>query len=345
MTAVLGPDVMGSAAAARLLEDGVIEDEIGPLAGRPVLAVVLDDAAAVARIARVGPACVVVGIAPSGLALDPAPDVDVLLTDVPNAGRPWVTHEDGLDAALATISDAVARSPIAAVTLAQLLRVGRTLDVDGALVAESLAYSTLQAGPAFRAWLEAKPARGARADAGPPVIVERTGAVLRIVLNRPAVRNAFSAAMRDGLVEGLRLAAADTSITSVEVRGEGPSFCSGGDLDEFGTLPDPATAHLIRTSRSAGWWVHRVRDRVAFHVHGACVGAGIELPAFAHRVVARADATFHLPEVGMGLVPGAGGTASIPARIGRQRTAWLALTGARIDTTTALEWGLVDEVV
>jgi enoyl-CoA hydratase/carnithine racemase len=336
---------MGSAAAARLVEDGVVEDEVGPLAGRPVLAVLLDDADALVRIARVAPACVVVGVAPPGFDLALTPDVDVLLTDARSPGRPWVTHADGLDAALAEISSAVERSPIAAVTLAQLLRLGRALDVEGALVAESLAYSTLQAGPAFRAWLDARPARDARLDEGPPVLVERTGNTLSIVLNRPAVRNAFSAAMRDGVVEGLRLAAADASITSVEVRGEGPSFCSGGDLDEFGTLHDPATAHIIRTSRSAGWWVHRSRDRVTFRVHGACVGAGMELPAFAGHVVAHRDASFHLPEVGMGLVPGAGGTASIPTRIGRQRTAWLAITGAHIGASTALDWGLVDDVV
>jgi enoyl-CoA hydratase/carnithine racemase len=79
-------------------------------------------------------------------------------------------------------------------------------------------------------------------------------------------------------------------------------------------------------------------------VHGACVGAGVELPAFAGRVVARPDARFRLPEVAMGLVPGAGGTVSIPRRIGRQATALLALTGDTIDAPTALALGLVDEI-
>jgi enoyl-CoA hydratase/carnithine racemase len=61
-------------------------------------------------------------------------------------------------------------------------------------------------------------------------------------------------------------------------------------------------------------------------------------------VVARSDATFLLPEVAMGLVPGAGGTASIPRRIGRHRSAHLALAGRPIDAVTALEWGLVDRI-
>jgi enoyl-CoA hydratase/carnithine racemase len=71
----------------------------------------------------------------------------------------------------------------------------------------------------------------------------------------------------------------------------------------------------------------------------------MELPAFAGRVAARRDAYFILPEVALGLVPGAGGTASVPRRIGRQRTAWLALSGERIDAPTALAWGLVDELL
>ena len=59
-------------------------------------------------------------------------------------------------------------------------------------------------------------------------------------------------------------------------------------------------------------------------------------------MVADPDTTMSLPEVRLGLIPGAGGTASLPRRIGRQRTAWLALTGRSIDAATALEWGLVD---
>ena len=74
----------------------------------------------------------------------------------------------------------------------------------------------------------------------------------------------------------------------------------------------------------------------------ACIGAGIELPAFLERIVATGDAFFQLPEVAMGLIPGAGGTFSICRRIGRQRTAWMALTNDRIDAETARSWGLVD---
>ena len=70
----------------------------------------------------------------------------------------------------------------------------------------------------------------------------------------------------------------------------------------------------------------------------------MELPAFAGHVVADPATTFALPEVSLGLVPGAGGTVSLPARIGRHRTALLALLGHPIDVPTALAWGLVDGV-
>jgi enoyl-CoA hydratase/carnithine racemase len=150
--------------------------------------------------------------------------------------------------------------------------------------------------------------------------------------------------MRDAFVEALQLALADSSIAEVVLRGEGDSFCSGGDLDEFGSLSNPAEAHAIRTTRSPALLITRLAGRIRAELHGACLGAGIELPAFTDRVVATEDAFFQLPEVQFGLVPGAGGTVSLPRRIGRQKTAWLGLSGSRIDARTALAWGLVDEV-
>ena len=82
-----------------------------------------------------------------------------------------------------------------------------------------------------------------------------------------------------------------------------------------------------------------------FHLHGACIGAGIELPAFAARLTAKPDTTFRLPEVSMGLIPGAGGCVSIPRRIGRQRTARMAILGEPVNAEQALAWGLIDAIV
>lgn len=246
----------------------------------------------------------------------------------------------------AAVRAATARTPIAATVLVQLLRLGERLSRHDALVAESLAYATLQAGPEFAAWRRDHPPREQTAALGAPaVLMERSGDRLSLTLNRPARHNAFSSAMRDALAEALYVAVADPSLTEIVLTGAGPSFCSGGDLDEFGTLPDPATAHLVRATRSVPALLAACAERTRVIVHGACVGAGAELPAFAHRVAAKADTFFQLPELSLGLVPGAGGTVSLPRRIGRQRSAWLALSGARIDAATALRWGLVDEIL
>lgn len=226
--------------------------------------------------------------------------------------------------------------------LAAVLRASASLSVEDALVVESLGYSTLQAGPEHREWLASRTSRPRFAHRE-PVKVDRAGDVLHIQLDRPERRNAIDAATRDALLDALAVAEADPDLT-VEWTGAGPSFCSGGDLDEFGTLPDPATAHFVRTGRSIGAAVHRLRDRITVVVHGRCAGAGVELPAFAGRVIADPDTTFLLPELAMGLIPGAGGTVSLPRRIGAERTEWLARHGRPIDARTALEWGLVDEL-
>ena len=151
----------------------------------------------------------------------------------------------------------------------------------------------------------------------------------------------------DGVYElcaALELARVDDSIERVVLDGAGPSFCSGGDLAEFGARADPAAAHLIRLTRSPARLIHRLADRVEVRIHGQTLGGGIEMAAFAGRVVAAPDTRIALPEVALGLIPGAGGTVSLPRRIGRQRTAWLALTGDTIDAPTALDWGLIDAI-
>lgn len=238
----------------------------------------------------------------------------------------------------------IATAPIAAATLALLLRGVEERTMAQGLIAESAAYSALQAGPEFARWRSARPLRRRADDDGPRVRCARRGDRLDVTLTRPQARNALDAPMRDALHDALLVAALDQTVEQVHLRGEGSSFCAGGDLDEMGRRSDPASAHLIRLHRSPAGLMADLADRITVHLHGACAGSGIELPAFAGRVSAMSDTTFALPEIGLGLVPGAGGTVSLPARIGRHRTAWLALTGQAIDVTTALAWGLADEV-
>jgi enoyl-CoA hydratase/carnithine racemase len=263
--------------------------------------------------------------------------------------RPCVALPDPA-AAASSLQAVAAACPQACLALSQVLRASAGIDVPSALNVESFAYSTLLGGAEFRRWLDgrrARPARPARPvpppGPEPAVLTERDDGVMRVTLNRPARRNAYSRELRDALVEALLVPALDETITRVVIEGTGPSFCSGGDLDEFGTAPDIATAHFIRTSGGAAGLLHRIADRIEVRLHGACVGAGIELAAFAGRVIAQPAATFRLPEVGMGLIPGAGGTVSIPRRIGPWRTLYLALSGTALDADTAVRWGLVDQ--
>ena len=252
--------------------------------------------------------------------------------------------DDDVSVGLAEMAAAVVAAPRAAVTLDGVLRLTARLPVWEGLIAESTAYSMLLAGPEFEAWLAAARRPGPPPQDDEPVLVDLdAGQVLHLQLNRPQRRNAFGRAVRDGLVDGLAIAVADESLR-VLLSGVGPAFCSGGDLAEFGTAPDPATAHRIRVSRSVGWLLHQLAGRTTVRVHGACVGAGIELPSFTSHVVAAPGTTFRLPEVGMGLIPGAGGTVSITHRIERWRTAWWALTCRPLGVGTALRWGLIDEI-
>lgn len=241
------------------------------------------------------------------------------------------------------------RSPVASTGLLQLLRQNSGLSVNQGLLLESLMYSTLQHGAEFESWLAQRNSKAERiqqvpVQAEPVTQTTRRDHELTITLNRQEKHNAFSAAMRDELCEALHLAQADASIERIRLKGRGPSFCSGGDLNEFGTARDAGLAHLTRTTRSPARLIHALADKTTAYLHGACVGAGIEMTAFAGHVTAREDTTFALPEVGFGLVPGAGGTVSIPRRIGRHRAGLLAISGCTIDAALALTWGLIDEI-
>ncbi|MGH3245508.1 MAG: enoyl-CoA hydratase/isomerase family protein [Trebonia sp.] len=249
-----------------------------------------------------------------------------------------------LEQAIGRLRTAVERSPRAAIACGQLVRQTAVLDVPGGLAAEAAAYSLLLGGPEFARGLGERGESRHREPSAEPVRVSRDGGRLSIVLDDPARRNAFSAPLREALLGALLVGELDQTIESIELSGAGPAFCSGGDLDEFGTAKDLVAAYLVRLSRAPWRVIARIAGKVTVRAHGACVGAGTEMAAYAGRVVAAPDAFFALPEVGMGLVPGAGGSVSVPRRIGRWRTAWLALTGDRLPAATALRWGLVDEI-
>lgn len=270
---------------------------------------------------------------------------DILLSADPSAPAPWVgLPPERLGAALQRLETVIAAQPAAAAVAAQVLRNSLNLGFDEALAAESVAYSMLQASEGFRAWRAATAAPERDDRDAPRVALGHEGEALSIRLTRASANNAVDARMRDALCEALEFALIDPDQAPVVLSGEGRVFSEGGDLAEFGAFDDPGRAHLVRTLRSPAGLVRRLGARATAKLHGACIGAGIEIPAAAARVVARRHTWFRLPEVAMGLIPGAGGTVTIPRRIGRHRTCYMAISGVDIRLSTALDWGLVDAV-
>lgn len=277
-----------------------------------------------------------------------AEDATFSLTETPTDDRRAVTVAS-VEAAVADIADRVARWPQAAAVCDDVLRaLDPSAPTFAGIITESLAYSTLQSGAEFARWL---------AHRGPtqvlesvePVLLQRIGDSLRITFNRPRRHNAFSTDARAALLDALDVARLDPSVREVVLDGNGPSFCSGGDLAEFGTFADPASAHLARTRHSPALALAEITARLGracrAEIHGQVQGSGLEMAAFCGWIRCRPDAVLGLPELALGLLPGAGGTVSITRRIGRWRTAYLVLSGRSVDAATALEWGLVDEVL
>ena len=330
-----------------LLADPAAAEGLSAVMGSPLVIVEADDASAARKLAGLDitlvPA-VVLAVARDPLCLPAAafPAADVILTEDKTAGAPFVGPADGVSAAIEKISASLDVNPVAGTALALLLRSSAGLPVPAALIAESATYSALQEGSEFRRWRSGRPVRPPESGTD-RVLVERAGRELRVTLSRPARRNAVDWRMRDALAGALAIAAADPGL-QVVLRGAGPDFCAGGDLDEFGSRPDPAIAHLTRLTRSPAALMQLLAARTTAYLHGSCLGAGIELPAFAGRVVAAESSRLGLPELRLGLVPGAGGTVSLPRRIGRWRTAFLALSGHLLGAEEGLRWGLVDAV-
>jgi len=233
-------------------------------------------------------------------------------------------------------------TPQAAAVVVQLLRMVVDLPAEQGLAAESLAYAVLQGSAEHLAWRAAQQPVAPRTPGR--LAVERDGARLLLTLDHPESGNAIDRTMRDALYEAFSLAALDTEIAAIELGANGKAFSLGAELGEFGTTNDPATAHAIRRSTLPAHPASRCADRLEARVQGACVGAGLELAAWARHITASREAWFQLPELAMGILPGAGGCVSLSRRIGRQRTALMILSGKRISAAQALGWGLVDEI-
>jgi len=174
---------------------------------------------------------------------------------------------------------------------------------------------------------------------------ETRGPVAIVSLDRPECLNAYSVAMRDDLHAVLAAADADPAVRVVVLRGRGPAFSTGGDLREFGSAPSPLIARQVRWQRDVWGQLLGLRAISLAAVHGLAVGGGMEMALLCDVCLAADDARFALPETSRGMIPGVGGTQTLPRRVSVGRALDVVLTGRWLHAREAAALGLVVDVV
>ena len=175
------------------------------------------------------------------------------------------------------------------------------------------------------------------------ILVERSGDFVTITMNRPQRRNALSLAHMRELITAFR-ETGESDAVGVVLAGRGPVFCSGHDLAEVAETDLPAIRSLLGTCTELMTLMQQVPQPVVARVHGLATAAGCQLAASADLAVASEDAGFATPG-------GKGGwfchtpMVAVARNVGRKRAMELAMSGDVIDARTALDWGLVNQVV
>ena len=170
---------------------------------------------------------------------------------------------------------------------------------------------------------------------------QRDGGIARIFLNRPQKVNALDSPMLDALAAALDEAAADDRLHVVVLGGYGAAFCGGADVNELASLTPSTARDFIGRVHRACDAARKVPVPVVARLHGAVIGAGLELAAACDRRVAARGTRFAMPEVRLAM-PSVVEAALLPRLIGSGRAAWLVLTGEAIDAERACDWGLVE---
>ena len=171
-----------------------------------------------------------------------------------------------------------------------------------------------------------------------PVTIERRGKVAVILVDNPPV-NALSQAVRQGLDEAVAEAQADAEVAAVVIAGAGRTFIAGADIREFGKPPqEPFLPDVINRIEAGG-------KPVIAALHGTALGGGLEVALGCHYRVALPAGKVGLPEVLLGLIPGAGGTQRTPRLTGAKAALDLITSGRHVGAAEAQSLGLVDEVI
>lgn len=178
------------------------------------------------------------------------------------------------------------------------------------------------------------------------LIYEKKESIAYVTLNRPQALNVYNIQMRDDLYEVLGAIKDDPDARVAIFKGAGDkAFCAGADLSEFLTAPSPIVARQVRFGRDVWGLFLSIPQPLIAAVHGYVLGSGIEIALYCDIRIASEDARFGLPEVGLGIIPAAGGTQTLPRTIGRGRALEMLLTNRWMGAEEALNFGLVNRVV
>ena len=178
------------------------------------------------------------------------------------------------------------------------------------------------------------------------VIYEKADNIAYVTLNRPQVLNAYNVRMRDELYQVLEAIKDDPEIVVAILKGAGEkAFCAGADLSEFLTAPSPTIARQVRWERDIWGLFLSLPQPLIAALHGYVLGSGIEMALCCDIRIASENAQFGLPEVGLGIIPAAGATQTLPRTVGRANALEMLFTGRRIGADEAYEIGLVNRVV
>jgi enoyl-CoA hydratase len=178
------------------------------------------------------------------------------------------------------------------------------------------------------------------------LIYEKEDSIGHVRLNRPEALNAYNVQMRDDLYSVLSAIRDDDEVRVVIFKGEGEkAFCAGADLKEFLSAPSPVTARQIRFDRDVWGLFLSIPQPLIAALHGYVLGSGIEIALCCDIRIASEDARFGLPEVGLGIIPAAGGTQTLPRTVGRGKALEMLLTNRWIDAEEACQIQLVNQVV
>jgi len=178
------------------------------------------------------------------------------------------------------------------------------------------------------------------------LIFEKAKGIAYITLNRPEALNTYNIRMRDELCQVLYAIQDDDEINVVVLRGAGEkAFCAGADLSEFLTAPSTVIARQVRWERDVWGLFWRMPQPFIAALHGYVLGSGVEIALCCDLRIASPDARFGLPEVGLGIIPAAGGTQTLPRTIGPGKAFDLLLTNRWIGGEEAYALGLVQRIV